>query len=122
MNVLSRHILLLALSGLFFTFALPLSATPDLPEAPWSAQDFCGNSAPPPKLICPETKAQQCYCSLQPQASHHHQSELAPPLNEALKETKVRRKRTAYRLLPSTAWVAVSITFEDSVPTPPPRF
>ena len=119
METIRRYSLVLALAGLFLCLWSPISAQTHTETGAVQADEFCG-ATPPPEIVCPETRASVCLCVMRSKTTNV-ESEFNPPLTEVEKKPAPRRKRTSYRLLPSFSWTMSLATFEESVPTPPPR-
>lgn len=115
-----RHMLLLVLTSLFLALSLPAAAQPiEALNAP-AASEFCGGAAPPKTIICPETRAAVCYCSMDSRSTTvEHQ--LQDTVVESTQEKSKPRKPRSYQLLPVSEYTFSLSRFEDTVPTPPPR-
>lgn len=119
MEVIRRYSFVLVLAAVFVCLCSPVSAEPDTETGAVQDDQFCG-ATPPQQIVCPETRASLCLCAMSSKTTNV-ETEFHPPLTEVEKQPVPRRKRTSYRLLPSLSWTLSLATFDESVPTPPPR-
>lgn len=117
MNTAVRHILLWALLALCGLAGEALAAPALVDQQP---SEFCGTVESAPAVVCPQTKAITCYCSFKSK-DLQVESQTISPLPEILRKPVVRRKRTTPKILPEFDWQFTPVTYQDKVPTPPPR-
>lgn len=114
------HIVLLALSLLALlgssASAAEVSSTPKNAAV---TSDFCGPGKPPVELRCPKTSAIKCYCSMSAKEAPV-EFQLANAL-ESVTRIRLPKANRRPRLLLEPRWSLSFLTYEDSVPTPPPR-
>ena len=113
-----RHISLIALLWLMLSPMALAFAGAEKAAAPVPADEFCAPTRP--TIRCPKTSAAMCACSMSGRSS---QVEAQPAAAHEPTVTTVRvvRIKPVLRALPKTEWNMVCLTFEDSIPTPPPR-